>query len=48
MCSLGDDVAEALSRKLGWELSARNNLFSRFPQIAPTPYDLRMLNESAE
>ncbi len=48
MCSLGDDVAEALSRKLGWELIARNNLFSRFPQIAPTPYDLHMLNESAK
>ncbi len=48
MCSFGDEIAEALSRKLGWELISRNDLFSRFPGIAPNPYDLRMLSESAK
>ena len=48
MCSFGDDIAEALSRRLGWELITRKNLFSHFPNIAVTPYDLHMLSESAK
>lgn len=48
MCSLGDEVAEELSRKLGWELITRNSLLFRFPDIAETPYDQRMLSESAK
>jgi cytidylate kinase len=48
MCSFGDEVAEALSRRLGWELITRNSLFSIFPDIAPSPYDKNMLTESAK
>ncbi len=48
MCSFGDEIAAALSRRLGWELISRNDLFSRFPGIAPNPYDLKMLSESAK
>jgi cytidylate kinase len=48
MCSLGDDIAEALARRLGWELITRNDLFSLFPDIAPNPYDKNMLAESAK
>lgn len=48
MCSLGDEVAEGLSRKLGWELFTRDILLSRFPDIAATPYDLQMLSQSAK
>lgn len=47
MCSLGDEVAEALSRKLGWELMTRASLLSRFSDIA-APYDLHMLSESVK
>lgn len=48
MYSLGDEIAEALSRKLGWELLTRNDLLSRFLGTAATEYDLRMLSESAK
>jgi cytidylate kinase len=48
MCSFGDEIAEALSRRLGWELISRNDLFVHFPEIAPNPYDMRMLAESAK
>lgn len=48
MCSFGDEIAEALSRKLGWELITRNDLFARFPDIAQNAYDMRMLSESAK
>jgi cytidylate kinase len=44
---LGDEVAEALSRKLGWELITRDLLTSRFYDSA-TPYDLHMLSESVK
>ena len=30
MCSLGDEIAEALSQKLGWELLTRDILLSCF------------------
>jgi len=48
MCSFGDDIAEALSRKLNWDLISRKNLFSRFPDIATNPYDRNMLVESSK
>lgn len=48
MYSLGDEIAEALSRKLGWELLARNDLLSRFLGTTATGYDLHMLSESAK
>lgn len=48
MCSLGDEVAEALAKKLGWELLTRNSLLSRLPDSAATTYDLHMLMESAK
>lgn len=48
MNSYGDDIAQALSRRLGWELITRNNLFSRFPNIALSDYDLQMLTVSAK
>ncbi len=48
MCSYGDDVAEALSRRLSWELITRKDLFSYFPSIASNTYDRYMLSESAK
>jgi hypothetical protein len=30
MGSLGDEIADALSRKLGWELISRDNLLTKF------------------
>ena len=48
MCSFGDDIAAALSRRLDWELISRQDLFSHFPDIAVKPYDLNMLAESAK
>jgi hypothetical protein len=43
MCSLGDEIAESLANKLGWDLIARNNLFNYFPDIAANPFDLKCL-----
>lgn len=48
MCSYGDDIATALSRRLGWELVTRADLFDRLPGLALSSYDRRMLNESAK
>ncbi len=48
MCSYGDDIAAALSRRLSWELISRKDLFTRFPKIAADPHDLSMLAESAK
>jgi cytidylate kinase len=48
MCSFGDDVATAVSRKLNWELISRKDLFARFPNLAASSYDLNMLAESAK
>lgn len=48
MCSLGDEIAESLSRKLGWELISRKTLFSYFPENTVSSYDLHMLAESAK
>ncbi len=48
MCSLGDEVAEALSRKLGWELINRERLISKFFKDIADPHELHMLTESAK
>lgn len=48
MCSFGDEIAEALARKLGWELITRKDLFIHFPDIAQNAYDMKMLSESAK
>lgn len=48
MCSYGDDVAETLSRRLGWELITRKDLFSYFPGIICNAYEKHMLTESAK
>lgn len=46
MGSLGDEIAEALSRKLGWEVITRDKLLSDvFAKIA-NPQELYMLSES--
>jgi cytidylate kinase len=48
MASLGDEVAEVLARKLGWELITRNQLINRFfTQITDTR-DQHLLTESAK
>ncbi len=47
MGSLGDEIAQALARKLGWDLITRNQLIDRFfARIADTR-DLHLLTESA-
>ncbi len=48
LCSFGDDIAAALSRRLDWAFISRKDLFSHFPDIAVNPYDLNMLSESAK
>ncbi|MDD5016699.1 MAG: cytidylate kinase family protein [Eubacteriales bacterium] len=48
MCSFGDEIATALSQKLGWELITRDALLADFlPEIA-TRNELHMLTESAK
>lgn len=46
--SLGDEIAEALSHKLGWELITRDRVLTQFFKGTATPYELHMLNESAK
>lgn len=48
MCSLGDEIAEALARKLGWELITRDIILTKFLQAVAEPADLYLLNESAK
>lgn len=48
MGSLGNEVAEALSRRLGWELITRDELVSLFFCQIAKPHDLHMLGESAK
>ncbi len=48
MCSFGDDIAEALSRRLNWDLISRTNLFHYFPDIASSPFERNLLAESAK
>ncbi|MEZ4357197.1 MAG: cytidylate kinase family protein [Eubacteriales bacterium] len=47
-CSFGDEVAEVLSQKLGLELIDREKLLSKFFDGILTPYELKMLRESAK
>ena len=48
MGSLGDEVAAALSRRLGWEVITRDILLTRFFQDIADPFELHMLTESAK
>lgn len=48
MGSLGDEVAETLARKLGWELITRAKLLSRFLCEIADPQEMHMLTESAK
>jgi cytidylate kinase len=47
MGSLGDEVAEVLARRTGWELITRSQLLARFFGHVTNPHELRMLTESA-
>ena len=44
--SFGDEVAEALSRRLGWEIIDRNQLIQRFFQNITDAREQHLLNES--
>ncbi|HEY5466279.1 MAG TPA: cytidylate kinase family protein [Clostridia bacterium] len=46
--SLGDEIAETLARRLGWELITRSGLLPRFFGQVTDPHELRMLTESAK
>ncbi len=48
MGSLGDEVAETLSRRFGWELITREKLISMFFDPVTKPHDRHMLAESAK
>jgi len=48
MGSLGDEIAEALSRKLDWELINRNQLIARFFAKSANVREQHLLNESAK
>jgi cytidylate kinase len=47
MGSLGDEIADALSRKLGWELISRDNLLTKFFVEITSVHERHMLTESA-
>jgi cytidylate kinase len=47
MGSLGDEVAEVLSCRLGWDLINRETLLGRFFKDIATPFEMHMLTESA-
>lgn len=46
--SLGDEIAAALSRRLGWELVTRPQLVDRFFGDDLAPHERRLLSESAK
>lgn len=48
MGSLGDEVAEAISRRLGWELITRSQLIKLFFQPVTKPHEQHLLTESAK
>lgn len=48
MGSLGDEIAEELSRKLGWELINRASLIPRFLSECTNDHEKHMLQESAK
>lgn len=47
MCSLGDEIAEAVARRLGWELINRKTMMQKFFSDVASANDLYMLNESS-
>ncbi len=48
MCSLGDEIADALSRKLGCEIITRDRLITDFFPETANRYELSMLSESTK
>ena len=48
MGSLGDEIAEAVSRRLGWELITRSKLIELFLNPVTQPHERHMLGESAK
>ncbi len=48
MGSLGDEVAQALARRLGWDMITRDGLLPRFFSDLANPHEFRMLTESAK
>ncbi len=46
MCSLGDEIAEALSRKLGWDIITRDSLITDVFVKTANAQELYMLTES--
>ena len=48
MGSLGDEIAEELSRKLNWELITRSSLIPRFLKDITNAHEQHMLQESAK
>ncbi|MEA4889137.1 MAG: cytidylate kinase family protein [Clostridiaceae bacterium] len=47
MSSLGDEIAETLARRLGWELITRDVILSKFLKDLASPQELHLLKESA-
>ena len=47
ICSFGDEIVAVLSQKLGFELIDREKLLSKFSDDILSPYELKMLKESA-
>ena len=45
--SFGDEIAETLSKKLGFELLDRKQVLSKFISKIATPFEMRTLSESA-
>lgn len=48
MGSLGDEIAEAIARRLGWELITRSRLIELFLAPVTKPHEQHMLTESAK
>lgn len=48
ICSLGDEISEALSRKLGCEIITRDKLITDFLPAITNRYELYMLSESTK
>jgi len=48
MGSLGDEIAETIARRLGWELITRKRLIDLFLAPVTSPHEQHMLTESAK
>ena len=48
MSSYGDEIAQALSSKLGWPLITREEILSEYFNEITNPYERQMLSESAK